>query len=125
MIEQSVYEALTTCPSIITITTAARIYPVTIPTNSAYPALTFRISQTQESPTLDTSGLEKLRFQIDSWGSDYFSAANLRATLVAAFSGYQDADFTAFLHNKADFFEEDLLAYRCVSEFLIESSSLN
>ena len=125
MIEQSIYSALTTCPPIIAITTAQRIYPVALPQDTTDPALTFRISQTIEEPTLETSGLEKLRVQIDSWANDYFDAANLRAALVSAFNGYQDAAFTALLINKADYFEPDLLKYRCVSEWHILSPSLS
>jgi hypothetical protein len=117
MIETDIYSVLSSATPITTIT-GTNIYPVVLPINTTASALTYRIVGTKTDPTLDTSGLLKYRLQIDCWASDYNDAATLRAAVVSVLNGYEDpATFAAQLLNQADYFEQELLKYRCVVEF--------
>ena len=119
MIETDLYNVLSTSSPITSIT-GSNIYPVAMPTNVQAVSLTYRLVGTVSDPTLDTSGLQKARFQLDCWAADYNDAITLRAAVVSVLNGYENAaTFAAQLLNQADYFENELLRYRAVVEFYL------
>ncbi|HEV2463549.1 MAG TPA: DUF3168 domain-containing protein [Acidobacteriaceae bacterium] len=109
-----------------------RIYPTQLPDSTVYPAITYQMVGGNSKPTLDTSGVQKLRMQFDCWsaatpdGGTYAQAASVREALIAALNGVQTtlSDgtrlLTADLVNPGmSFFEREALQYRCMVEFYL------
>jgi hypothetical protein len=121
MIETGLYTLLSTEP-LITSLVGTRVYPVMLPTDGAFPAITYQIVGGQSFPTLTTTGLQKLRIQFDCWATDaYLTAAELRAAVTTFLAGRscQLANGTraAFqLISPTDFFSNGDEAFRCSVE---------
>jgi Protein of unknown function (DUF3168) len=103
-----------------------RVYPVVLPENPTLPALLYKFVGGQSDPTLDTSGEQKLRLELDCYGASFDDASALRDAVTAALNGYQGtlSDGT-FLQNAwrlspgVDFFEDEPRQYRCMVEFYL------
>jgi len=69
---------------------AARIYPVKMPQNVEYPAITYQLVSTVRS--ISQSGRVTLvegRYQIDSWGNTYASVKNIAQSVRDALQGFR------------------------------------
>lgn len=124
MIEQGLWHLLSTTTA-ITALCKTRIYPVILPTDPTYPALTYQMISVKADPTLDTSGLQRWRIQFDCWSSVYAEASSLRAALTKALNGYQGTlvDGTLLqnvdLVQITDFFADQARIFRCMAEFYL------
>ena len=92
--------------------TSARIYPVRLPQNVTYPAISyFRVSATRESAMGNDVGNVSARFQIDCWGSTYTSARQVCEAVRAALKRYRGSATVTiqdtFLLNEIELFEDD------------------
>jgi hypothetical protein len=82
MIEAGIFSLLSMEPS-ITALVADRVYPVILPTDGTFPAITYQLVGGTSTPTLTTTGLQKVRLQIDCWAIDgYLTAATVRAAVT-------------------------------------------
>lgn len=125
MIEKGLFTLLST-DSNISALCSTRIYPLLLPkaaSDQTFPAMTYAVVAGAGDPTFETSGLIRLRMQFDCWGKSYSDAATLRKALVQVLNGYQGvlSDGTnlqlAEFIQPIDFYEQDLLTYRCAVEF--------
>ena len=84
MTQQVMFELLkANVPSV-----SGRIYPATLPEKPTLPAMTFtRISRVQE-PTLDTSGMQRVRIQFNFFGRTAYDAAECAAEVELFFNGF-------------------------------------
>lgn len=102
-----------------------RIDPVRLPINQAMPAITFRIVGGSSEPTLETSGLQRVRLEIDCFGKSYLAAAKVRQAVRKFLNGYQgllgDGTYlqNADLIQELDFDEEYAREFRCMAEFYL------
>lgn len=131
MIEAGIDALLANTTSISNII-RGRVWPLFLPEEVAYPAMTYQVISHTQEPTFATSGMQKLRLQIDCWGdaspqcqTGYADAAGLRDAVVTLLNGYRGAlpDGTyvqdAELEQSIDFYESGALAFRAMCEFSI------
>lgn len=124
MLEIGIYSLLAG-ESTISALVANRITPVRLPIGSPMPALTYRIIGGSGDPTLDTSGMQRRRLQIDAFADTHLQAAQLREAVVKFLNGFQGAlsDGTvlqnADLIQPQDFDEQYSREFRCMVEFYL------
>lgn len=97
------------------------IFPLVLPNSPKLPAITFSFVGGTANPTLDTSGLSRYRVEVNCYGTNYTSAATLRNTVKAALNGYSDANMVIEWMHNIDFFDHEVLVYRCAAEFYLFS----
>ena len=125
MIEVGFYNLLAADSSIAALC-GNRIYPVQLPEGSALPAITYLYPGGSSQPTLNTTGYQRQRLEINCWGATYPDAVTLRGTVRTALEGtravlsdgtdLQDIEFI----QPIDFpFETDAREYRCAIEFYL------
>lgn len=124
MIDAGLWHLLSTTAAITAIC-KTRIYPIILPPDPTWPAMTYQIIAATPEPTLDTAGFQRWRLQFDCWANTYADAASLRAALIRTLNGYQgtlsdgtllqDAEFIQV----TDFFADDARVYRCMVEFYL------
>jgi hypothetical protein len=118
MIETGLYALLSTEPS-ITALVGTRVYPLILPTDGTFPAITYQIVGGQSFPTLTTTGLQKIRLQVDCWATDaYLTAASVRVVVTKFLAGrscqFADGTRASFqLIGPIDFYSSGDEAYRC------------
>lgn len=128
MIEAAIYEILAAAAGVTAIV-GSNIYPVLMPEEAPYPALTYFTVDADEIHTLDrTSGLVHQRFQVDAWANDYSTAKTLmkqvRAALEAAYgtivTPLGDVDIDGILRdNERDLYEDKTRTHHCAGDFLV------
>lgn len=122
MLETSLFTLLSGEPSISALV-SDRIYPVLIPENPTMPCITWQIVGGMSKPTLDTTGSQKVRIQIDCWATDkYLTAATIRAAITQFLTNriakLSDASLATFLLiQPLDFYAGGDEAFRCGVEF--------
>lgn len=121
MIETGIFNLLSNEPS-ITDLVGTRIYPLLLPTNGTFPAVTYQIVGGNSTPTLDTTGSQKIRLQIDCWSDTYLSAATVRAAVTRFLTNQvatlSDGTFASFLLiSPIDFYASGDELFRCGVEF--------
>jgi hypothetical protein len=125
MIEQGLYTLISTDPTISGMI-ATRVYPILLPEKPVLPAMTYGVVGGSGEPTLNTSGMIRLRMQFDCWGMKYSDAAQLRKALVQALNLYygvlSDGTYLQLAQfiQPVDFYEQDARQYRCAVEFYFE-----
>jgi hypothetical protein len=124
MLETGIYSLLAG-EATISALVATRITPVRLPIGSPMPALTYRIIGGVGEPTFDTSGMQRRRLQVDSFGDTHLQAAQLRAAVVKFLNGYRGilSDGTvlqnADLLQPQDLDEQYSREFRCMVEFYL------
>jgi hypothetical protein len=98
-----------------------RAYPLVIPEGATLPAATYSFVGGTANPTLNTSGLTRYRVEVSCYGQTYSDAVTLRSTVKTALNGYTDPNMTIEWVRSTDFFEHELLQFRCLSEFYVTS----
>ena len=122
MIEAGLFSLLSTTTS-ITALCGTRIYPILPPDEPLYPCIVYKSVSLKSNPTLDTTGMQRLRIEFDCFGSRPLDAVNLRTTLVKAINRYQGAlsDGTwlqdMVLQSMGDFFDDQARVPKCFVEF--------
>lgn len=125
MIEAGICSLLAGLPSITAIV-GTRIYPVELPEGSALPAITYLYPGGSSEPTLNTTGYQRQRLEINCWAERYLGAVTLRAAVRAALEGtravlsdgtdLQDIEYL----QPIDFpLETAARQYRCAIEFYL------
>lgn len=124
MIEAGLYNLLSTATA-ITALCQTRIYPDVRPTSPQYPLIEFKEIGGKADPTLDTSGMQRDRFQFDCCGLTKSAAATLRDALRLTLNGYNGllSDGTylqdAVLINKGSSYSDDPRIYCATYEFYL------
>lgn len=124
MIATGLAALLSSTPSIQALC-GTRIYPDERPPGVTYPAMTFYLVSAKPSPTLDTSGFQRHRYEFCCFGASPIDAETLREALRHALEGYRGllSDGTllqdAQLNGGDDSFEDDPRIYKRVIEFYL------
>lgn len=124
MIESDLFTLLTHDAAIAALV-ASRVYPVQLAEDAALPALSYQIVSAVGEPTMETSGLQRWRLQLDCWGDTYADASTLRQQVALLLDGYQgDLASGVRLQNaqamqRIDFFDDMPRVYRCMIEFYL------
>jgi hypothetical protein len=99
------------------------VHPVLLPQGAKLPVILYQLVGSSGSPTLNTSGMQKRRYQFDVIAETYVQADLIRSKLVFFLNGYQGllSDGT-YLQNvefvqAIDFFDNTPRQFRCMSEF--------
>lgn len=106
---------------------ATRLYPVLLPTISPLPAATYHVVAVTPLYSLDSRvNVNKMRLQIDTWGSDYADAKGLASAVIAILEDFAGPlpdgtqVFGVQLRNSSDAFDPQSLTYRVLTEFYIQ-----
>jgi hypothetical protein len=120
MIESTLYSIITADPG-ITALIGTRAYPVILPTDPTLPAITYKLIGGSSRPTMDTSGMQQLRLEVDCWGATYNDAVTLRAAVFNALSEYFDPVANVYIQAimPRDLFDSALLKFRAMYEFYV------
>jgi hypothetical protein len=124
MIEAGLFNLLSTAPS-VTALCGTRVYPDVRPEEPVYPLIVVKEIAGRANPTLDTSGMQRDRFQFDCYGSSKNDASLLRDALRKTLNGYNGllSDGTllqnAVLMNKTSSFSGTPRIYCCTYEFYL------
>lgn len=122
-IETGIFDLLSNTSAVSTLV-SARIYPLRLPQDPTYPAITYRrISGVRINNLLAASGRAHPRFQIDCWGSTITSARAVATAVRQALNCYRGLmdDVTASVHieNEIDLDEDDAKVYRVSQDYFI------
>lgn len=128
-IESALYSILSTTGAITTIC-GTRIYPIKMPDNSIFPAVTYqKIVETTEHIINSSGQLKKAIFSISTWvrhtpTATPATARELSAAIRAAIDGirglYSGMDIQGILiQNETQTYDEDVEVYRILQDFLI------
>lgn len=97
---------------------STRIYPVILPQNVDYPAISYQRVGNAPRPTLeDGVGLQNPRFQIDAWAESADGARALATAVIAAMSAATSVD--AIFLSDNDIYESDLEIFRVSVDFSV------
>ena len=119
MIEANIFTALSTAAGILAVIPSTQIYPVELPENPQLPAMAYKIVGGNAKPTFSSSGMKRLRLQLDCYGATYLSAAGLRWAAIQSLDGYVDANINAQLLQSLDVFRAAPRQYCAVVEFYV------
>lgn len=123
MIKAGLFHLLSTTPAITTL--CATIYPDLRPTSPLYPLIEYKGISLKSSPTMDTSGMQRDRYQFDCWARDSPAAEQLRDVLRQTLNGYRGvlSDGTylqnALLTNMLDSYTDVPRIYCATIEFYL------
>jgi hypothetical protein len=120
MIESTLYNIITADPGIAALITT-RAYPVILPTDPTLPAISYLIVGGSSTPTMDTSGMQKTRLEVNCWGSTYSDAVTLRTAVRNALSEYFDPVANIYITclQPRDLFDYELRQFRAIYEFYV------
>lgn len=119
MLEAKLYTALSGSTKItITSSVSTRIYPLVVPQQSVFPAITYiRVSGGQQNDLFGYSGIENPRIQIDCWAETYKEIKTIAENVHTVMNAV--TTFRAILISDMDFYESDVELYRESMDFKI------
>lgn len=106
----------------VTAIVGSRTYPMLLPQNPTYPAITYgRISNTG---TNGSTALKETRYQIDCWAATYAGTQTLAAAVKAALEEHTDTDQTPGIKmsrvvNEIDDYDSDAEVYRTIVDVIL------
>ena len=119
MLEESIFSHLSTVAAITTYvgaSSSARIYPVYLPQDPTYPAISYqRISSQPHVSMGGFCNLDNPRIQIDCWATSYSDAKGMAEAVRDAMMSA--SAFNALEISDQDLFEPDLEIYRVSIDF--------
>lgn len=117
-IEEALYSYITTQ---LAARIGTRCYPLRLPENVTYDAITYQRISTQRVQSQDGgSGLVFARFQFSAFSKTFASAETTMAALVAALEGYTDVTIESCLsQDQRSFYDPTVRIYRSQVDFLI------
>lgn len=125
-LEQAVFNRLSTYASLMALV-STRIYPLALPQNGTYPAVTyFRVS----SPRIRTFGTNlgaSTRLQVSCWARSYLAAKGVADQVIAALDGFSGTlggvggvpVLALDLDNETDIYEPETGLYHVPLDFTI------
>ncbi len=117
------FDGILRASTAVTALATGGIYPVVLPKDATFPAIHYLFVGGSSKATQDTRGTQQLRVEVNAWGSSYSDAATLRNAIITALDQYnQNGVFIRYLQ-PTDFFDHELLEFRCMSEFYVTHNS--
>ena len=120
-ISSLLYGALSSDSGITTLV-STRIYPLKLPQDTPYPAVSYqRISNTGEQ---GSTALKETRYQLNAWADTYASAQTLATAIKTALEEHKDTDQTpgikmARVVNELDDYDPDEEVYRIILDVIM------
>jgi hypothetical protein len=106
----------------VTTLVSTRIYPLKLPQNPTYEAISFqRISNT---PTNGNTDLRESRWQINCWADTYVESQALALAVKTALEEYKDTTATpgikqAYVANEQDDYDDDAKVFRTIVDVIL------
>lgn len=105
---------------------SGRVYPLALPDNSAYPAITFQLVDSPKVRSQSgSSGLSRPRYQFDCWAKTYAQIEQMNLALNNLLEGYRGSlgqDHSSggsFNELESDAFESETGLYHRIVDFRI------
>lgn len=119
-VESDIYTRLINHSGVIGIV-ASRIYPLTLPQNTAYPALTyFKVSDVPEHAMGADADIKTTRIQVSCWADTYNVAKALEAQVKLALSRYRSGYIKdCFLEGSIDLYDSGEGIYQIPVDFIV------
>jgi len=87
MIEHAIYSILSNDAGVSAITT--RIYPIMLPQNAVYPAISYQVNEDTEDETFDGQGtFQRINLEVDAWSDTHADMLALADAIKAAIKNY-------------------------------------
>ena len=119
MLEESIFSHLSTVAAVtshVGASSSARIYPVFLPQDPIYPAISYqRISSQPQTSMGGFCNLDNPRIQIDCWATSYSAVKGMAEAVRDAMMS--SPAFNALEISDQDLFEPDLEIYRVSIDF--------
>ena len=127
MIEKAVYGRLSSYTGLTDLvgTSPVRVYPLKLPQNPTYPAVTYcRVSTVRPSAMGSDTGDAQSRVQVDSWDSTELGTLNVSEQVRAALQRWTGtAGGVQVTHghvaNQMMVYEEDVQKWRVIQDFIL------
>lgn len=100
---------------------AKGIYPVVLPNKPEFPAMVYSFVGATSNPTFDTAGFTRYRVEVNCFGKTYKAANTVRAAVISELNGYYDGNMSIEKIHPIDFYDHELLLFRCLVEFYVSS----
>lgn len=124
VIEEAIYTKLSSTDA-VTDLVGTRIYPLKLPQNPTYPAITYGRVSARRGMTHDGPGdMAWPRFQFDCYGASYSAAKGVANAIRSTLNGFSGTVSTVnicavFFMNEVDDFNDDTEVYRIAVDFRI------
>lgn len=124
VIEEALYTRLTSVSTVSDLV-GTRVYPLHLPQNPTYPAVTYSRVSTRRGMTHDGPGdMAWPRFQFDCYGLSYSVAKAVANAVRVTLNGFSDlvdgVDICAiFFLNEVDDFNDDVEVFRVAVDFRV------
>lgn len=105
------------------------VYAVLVPPTATYPCLSYHSTSKPPEVSLDNSGQESTRIQIDCWAKSYAEVKALQVALHALLDGFKGRLPDGTLVDlstrdvEGDYYESDNEIFRCLSEYIFTHPS--
>lgn len=111
-LEKKIFASLSGASAVTTIC-ASRIYPLILPQNPTYPAITYqRVAGRRENDiTNGYVGMENAIVQMDAWATSFETAASLSSAIIVTVCAANSFKALA-MNSPLDIYEDDIQAYR-------------
>jgi len=87
MIEHAIYSILSNDAGVSAITT--RIYPIMLPQNATYPAISYQVTEDTEISTFDGQGtFQTISLEVDAWSDTHAGMLALADAIKTAIKNY-------------------------------------
>ena len=122
--EAALQQYLITFPGLTAIV-GTRVYPLTMPQNTTYPALTYqRVSERTIQSHQGTSNFAYTRYRFMCWAKTFPAARQLASALKGAIIGYRGAMGARWAgsirhDNELDNYDEQTKTFSVLSDFII------
>lgn len=103
----------------------SRIYPLMLPQNPTYPAVTFQQISAIATHAMGQDGpITRIRMQVNSWGSTYATARSLAGEVEALLKRFRGTAagiviLDVLLDNELETFESDTQTRRVVQDYSV------
>ena len=100
---------------------ATRIYPLVLPKDPVFPAITYSFIAGSSLATADGYGTQRQLVEVNCWGDTYLDAITLRSAVILTLAQYATPGIFISYSMSRDLFEQDSLEYRAIAEFYVTS----
>jgi len=117
MVESKIFSHLSTTTAItVTQSVSSRIYPMWLPQETGFPAISYtRVAGNQQYNLQGYSSMENPLIQIDVWATTYKAAKDISSAVHTAMQAAPG--FKAILRDDTDFYEDEIEVYRVSMDF--------
>ena len=122
---RSDFRALLLSSSDIAAEVGVRVYPLKLPQNPTYPAITYQVISDQSEKLLEgPDRIRRARVQIDVWAATISTCQTITNYIRSLLDGQDNTQGnirfrSAWTENEQDIYEESIEKYRILSDYMI------